>query len=144
MNNEKEFKEKLDKIMENSIIATKTWWGHEYPGYSGIIVTNNKEIYIYQYYFRVPKEVKENEKEFWSTYILKKKDLNDEEFQKIIMFIESEIENKQFTDKMIFDAGYDLFINYNGLNMKIQNNKEHGDNLGIYDKSEMLLNELLK
>lgn len=144
MNNEKEFKEKLDKIMENSIIATKTWWGHEYPGYSGIIVTNNKEIYIYQYYFRVPKEVKENEKEFWSTYILKKKDLNDEEFQKIIMFIECEIENKQFTDKMIFDAGYDLFINYNGLNMKIQNNKEHGDNLGIYDKAEMLLNELLK
>ena len=130
--------------MENSIIATKTWWGHEYPGYSGIIVTNNKEIYIYQYYFRVPKEVKENEKEFWSTYILKKKDLNDEEFQKIIMFIECEIENKQFTDKMIFDAGYDLFINYNGLNMKIQNNKEHGDNLGIYDKAEMLLNELLK
>ncbi len=144
MNNEKEFKEKLDKIMEKSIITTKTWWGHEYPGYSGIIVTNNKEIYIYQYYFRVPKEVKENEKEFWSTYILKKKDLNDEEFQKIIMFIESEIENKQFTDKMIFDAGYDLFINYNGLNMKIQNNKEHGDNLGIYDKAEMLLNELLK
>lgn len=140
MNNEVEFKEKLNKISENTIIAIDTWWGHKYAGYSGIIVTNNKEIYKYQYYHVVPKELEGTN----SNYIVKIKDLNDEEYKSIIMFIENEIANEQFTDQMIFDAGFDLIVNYNGINKIIKNNKGYGSNWGIYDKAEMLLKELLK
>ena len=140
MNNEVEFKERLGKIRENTIIAIDEWWGHKYPGYKGIIVTNNKEVYKYQYYHIIPEELKRTN----SNYIVKIKDLDDNEYQKIIMFIENEIANKQFVDQMIFDAGFDILINYNGINKKIKNNKGFGNNFEIYDKAEMLLKELLK
>ena len=144
MNNEIEVQARLNSIRENAVIAINTWWGHEYPGYSGIIVTNNKEIYTYQYYFRVPKTLKETKVNFFDSYIKKNKDLNNEEYNKIIMFIENEIVNKQFTDQMMYDAGFDLLINYNGINKNVKNNKGFGNNLGIYDKAEMLLQEYIK
>lgn len=140
MNNEIEFKEKLNKIKENTILATHRWWGHRCAGYGGIIVTNNKEIYRYQYYHKIPTELQGQNVNF----IVKIKDLNDEEYNTIIMFIESEIANKEFTDKMIFDAGFDLIINYKETNKKIINNKGFGNDLEIYDKAEMLFKKILE
>ena len=140
MNNEIEFKENLNKIKENTILATHKWWGLRYAGYSGIIVTNNQEIYRYQYYHKVPTELQGQN----VNYIVKAKELNDEEYKTIILFIENEIENKQFTDQMIFDAGFDVIINYKETTKTIKNNTNFENNTGIYDKTENLLNEILK
>ena len=101
---------------------------------------NSRFKYIYKYYYTIPEELKETN----SNYITKVKDLTNDEYRKIIIFIENEIVNKQFTDQMIFDAGFDLLINYNGINKIIKNNKGFENNLGIYDKAEILLKGLLK
>lgn len=140
MNNEIEFKEELNKIRGNEIIEVNSWWGLRYPGYKGTIVTKNKEIYKYQYYHFIPDELKDKN----CNYIQKIKDLTDDEYKKVIMFIEDEIEKKEFTNKIIYDAGYDVIINYNGINKRIMNNKGFEDNIELYDKAEVLMKELLK
>lgn len=141
MNSEIDFKEQLNKLRESEIIEIKDWGGiGPTPGYGGTIVTNNKEIYKYQYYHRVP----ENFKEIETNYIRKVKDLTDDEYNKVILFIKEEIADKEFEDFMIFDAGWDVVVNYNGINKIIRNNKGFGDVKKIYDKAEMLIQELLK
>lgn len=143
MNNENEFngfKEELNKIRENEIIEVNSWWGFKNPGYEGTIVTQNREIYKYQYYHIVPDELKDKS----YNYIQKIKKLTVDEYEKVVLFIEEEIENKEFTNKIIYDAGYDVIINYNGTNKRIMNNKGFEDNIELYDKAEILLKELLK
>ena len=138
MYEQKLFNEKLDEIRKNMILELQHGWGHMYAGYAGIIITNNKEVYEYQYYCRLPKDFGEEE-----IYIKKIKDLNEDEFKKISSFIENEIISKEFTDKVIFDANYTVVVNINGISKTIKNNKGYGDNLGLYDITEKLLNEIV-
>ena len=140
MNNEIEFKEQLNKIKANMVMGISHWWGLKNPGYSGILVNDNKELYEYQYYFFAPRKLDEIN----HNHIRKVKDLNEKEYKNIINFIENEIIDKQFDNKKIFDVGYNLLINYNGINREIINNKGFGGKLKIYDKAEKLLQELLK
>ncbi len=57
MNSQKEFNDKLDEIREKSIIEVSEWWGLRNAGYRGTIITEDKDIYIYQYYNNIPKEL---------------------------------------------------------------------------------------
>ena len=140
MENQKEFNEKLDKIRDNAIIEVSKWWGLRTPGCSGTLITKNKEVYLYQYYHIIPKELEDKN----TNFILKNKELNINEYNKVIKFIENEIVNKEFHDETIFDAGYNVTVNYNGTKKRIINNKGEGDNLKIYDKAQQLVDELLK
>lgn len=138
MESQKEFNEKINEICKDGIMIVKKWWGHKYAGYSGKIVLNNKEIYEYQYYCATPANT-----DGFKNYIKKVKELSDEEYNRIIAFIENEIAGKEFINQKMFDAGYDLIINYGETNIKIENNKGFNGEMGIYDRAEMLLGELL-
>lgn len=128
-----EFNNKLKEIRENAILEEASWWGLRNAGNSGTIITKNKEVYSYQRYF-MPKEIyPENE-----NFISKNKELDINEYNKVIEFIENEIVNKDFSDKIIFDAGFDVIINYDGIKKIVKNDKE------IYDKAMQLIDELLK
>ena len=74
----------------------------------------------------------------------KNKELNVEEYNKIKKFIENEIVDKEFYAEKIFDAGFDVIVNYKGTRKRIQNNKGVKDKLKIYDKVQILINELLE
>lgn len=140
MEDQKEFNEKLDKIRNITIIEVNRWWGGKNSGYSGTIITENKEIYSYQYYSIIPKELEGKNVNF----ISKNKELNVEEYNKIKKFIENEIVDKEFYAEKIFDAGFDVIVNYKGTRKRIQNNKGVKDKLKIYDKVQILINELLE
>lgn len=140
MNDEIEFKEQLNKIKDNLVIGISKWWGFRHAGYRGIIVNDKKELYEYQYYHIAPKELQKSN----YNYIIKVKDLTKKEYNKIINFINKEIKDKQFTDEKIFDMGYTVSINYNGIKKEIINNKSYDKKLKIYDKTEKLLQGLLK
>ncbi len=128
-----EFDNKLKEIRKNAILEVASWWGLKNSGNRGTIITKNKEVYSYQHYF-IPKEINpEND-----NFITKSKELDSNEYNKVIKFIKDEIVNKDFQDKRIFDAGFNVIINYNGIEKTVKNDEE------IYDKAEQLIDELLK
>ena len=132
------FNNKLNEIRKDMLMELNNWWGDTYAGYAGIIITYNKEVYQYIYYLEMSDNLKEDKE-----CIRKIKTLNENEFERINIFIEKEIINKQFENKQIYDAGFDVIINYNGVKKAIINNKNFGDDLGIYDKAENLLEEII-
>lgn len=135
------YKNELATIIENLLIEKEHWWGHDYAGYSGTIVTKNKEVYVYQYYHRLLPNMKEEE----ARYIKKVRDLTDEEFDAICEFIEKEIANKEFEDQRIYDAGYNITVDYNGTRKEIKNNKWNRDNSpGLYDKVDDLFKKVIR
>lgn len=128
-----EFYNKLEEIRENVILEVAHWGGLKNGGHGGTIITKNKEVYSYQRY-NMPKEIYPGNDNF----IRKDKELDSNEYNKVIKFIEDEIVNKDFQDKQIFDAGFDVTINYNGIEKTVKNDNE------LYDKAKQLINELLK
>ena len=137
---EQDFKEIIAKIRKNLLIEVKSWGGGRLgTSYSGTIITQNKEVYSYSHSFlNLTGEFQEE----WS--ISKQKNLSAMQYDKIINFLETEVVNKEFIDNMIFDAGFDVIVNYKNVYKQIKNNKGHGDNLGLYDKAEQLIKDLLK
>ena len=136
-NEQKEFNKKLDELRKNMIFELSNWWGHQFAGYGGRIVTSNKELYYYEFY-HLTLDYERNKGK-----IEKIKDLTDEEYARVINFIETEIKGKEFEDNRIFDAGYDVIVKYNGINKKIVNNIGFNDNPGLYDKADALIKELM-
>ena len=73
-------------------------------------------------------------------YISKGIALTNNQYNKIIEFIETEIVGKTFTSQPIFDASFNVSGNYNGESFHIHNNKGFGnDEEGLYDKTKKLI-----
>ena len=94
-------------------------WGHEYAGYGGIFVTTKKELYVYQYYFRKPSFM--NGETNWIKF---KRILTDDEFNQVTKMIEEKILPFEFEYHRIYDASYDIIINYNGIKKEIENHMD--------------------
>ena len=129
-------KSKLEEIRKKSILECSNWWGHRSPGYRGTIITEDNEMYSYNYYINEFKDKKTN-------YIVKNKELNKRECKKVKKFIENEILNHKFNSHNIKDAGFTVIVNYNGEQMTIINNTGNGKKLLIYDKTEKLMENIL-
>ena len=132
-------KEKLEELEKRAILKVSNWWGHTYAGYSGTVIRSDKELYTYQYYHRIPKELEGKNVNF----ITKKRSLNEKEFNKIIDFIEKEVLLNDYKDNMIFDAGYDVTVHYNGIDKVVRNNKGFGNDTGLYDKAQKIVDDLI-
>lgn len=132
-------KEQLEEIRKRSILECYNWWGFKYPGFSGTIITKNNEMYSYNFYKRVPQELKYKN----TNYIIKNKILTSKDYKKVKKFIETEILNHQFDNNIIRDAEYDVIINYNGVKMYISNNKGIDNQILIYDKAQKLVQNIL-
>lgn len=137
---EQDFKEIITKIRKNLLIEVKEGGGGTIGvSYRGTIITQNKEVYSYSHSFlNLTGEFQEE----W--LVSKQKNLSTMQYDKVINFIETEIVNKEFLDNMIFDASFDVIVNYKNIYKQIKNNKGHGDNLGLYDKAKQLIKDLLK
>ena len=130
METQREFNEKLSKIEENAIFIVSKWWGVHDPGYAGTIITQNKELYSYQFY-HFPQEPEK------TNAITKIRELNVEEYNEVINFIENEIINKGISNEDLFDAGFKVTVNYNGTTKAIKN-------IDLYNKAKLLTDTLLK
>ena len=136
MNNQKEFNKKLNQTRNNAILEICSWWGLGNAGYNGAFINSDKGLYTYQYYQK-PDDKNNN-------YIIKRKELNAKEYNRVITFIENEILQKKFYDEKILDAGFDVLVNYNVTKKIIKNNKGLDNNPMIYDNTKKLIDELLK
>ncbi len=129
-------KEELKKLNKKAVLKVSSWGT---LGFSGTIITNDKGLYVYQYYNHIPKDFSENEINF----IVRKKDLSDEEFKTVTAFIKKEVIGKEFEEEMIFDAGFDVYVCLDGITKDIKNNKGFDDEKGLYDKAEEFVKSLI-
>ena len=58
-------------------------------------------------------------------------------------FIETKIINHKFNNRRRYDAGYNVIINYNGVKMRIENNKSFDNKRLIYDRTQKMLQNIL-
>ena len=73
-------------------------------------------------------------------YISEGKLLTNEEYKKVLNFIEKEIVGKTFTSQHIFDASFNVSGNYNNHTFNIHNNVGFINNEeGLYDKAKKLI-----
>lgn len=132
-----EYSEQLAKLKEDAVIIV-SHWGR--IGSGGTLVTNAKELYRYKivsFVNLIEYLVRANGKPVeLGCFINKVKELTEEEYEKVITLIENEIIDKDVEWHVIFDAGYSVEINYNGINKKIKNDE------ATYYKAEKLLDEL--
>ena len=134
----KEYEDELRELKDDALIIVSYWSGLPW-GSGGIFVTKNKELYR-------NKSLMQMNFEFFKTWkgipekaecsIQKVKELTEEEYEKISAFIENEIIDKEIEWQMIYDVGYSVKINYNGINKEIEND------IDTYEKAKKLLNEL--
>lgn len=127
-------KEKLNNIKNNSLLEIENWWGLHEPGKKGIIITQDKKIYNYHWYYKTSPILEENNipLEFISEGI----PMTEEQYQKVIEFIEKEICNKDFPFQKIFDAGWKVSGHYKEKTFNFTNNRE------IYNKTEELIKRI--
>lgn len=125
--------ERLEEIRKKSILECYDWWGLKYPGFGGMIITKDNEMYSYNYYIRIPNELKGQS----TNYIVKNKVLKSKDYKKVKNFIEKELLNKQFDQALIRDASYDVIINYNGVKTELYNCTP------IYNKTTEFMKKIL-
>lgn len=135
MTEQKEFNNELNEIRKELLLELKHWWGLRYPGYTGTIITNKHKAYIYEF----SKELSGDTKK----YIKLKKELTDEEFEKVCTFVKNEVMPIEVTYRRLYDAGYDVVANYDGVKKVLSNYKGTKENPLIYDRTEAFLKELL-
>lgn len=128
--NELNIKEQIEEKRKDSYLELSYWWGHRYAGYAGIIITKNNEIYRYQEYSIIPKEL-ENEK---VNFFMEDGSISNEVRNKLEKYIEENINNKQFPPLTILDAGWTVKI-YLDNEIVINNYKE------IYDDLMAIIND---
>ena len=114
--------EKLELLRKNSLLELQTWAGlSPTPGVSGVIVTNDKKIYYYhRYNYIAPSYQDMVTPEGLSEGVV----LSDNNYNKLIKYIEKNIIGKSFKDQIIFDASWHVFINYYGKKIVINNYPE--------------------
>ncbi len=114
--------EKLEMLRSNSLIELKTWAGlSPTPGVSGVIVTNDKKIYYYHKYNYVSPSLKDMvEPEGLSEGIT----INNKRYKKLIKYIEENIIDKTFENRVILDATFHIYVNYDGKKIVINNYPE--------------------
>ncbi len=126
--NETVFNKKLNKIRDTALIELSSWSGRP-PNYQGKIITKNKEIYIFLYV---------DSYNFKKAYISKIKELNDDEYNKVIKFIKKERVLKENDGGTILDVGMGVTVYYKKAKKTIENNNE------LNYKVDELIKSLLK
>lgn len=130
--------EKLNNLKNNSLLEVSQWWGLREAGKGGIIITQDKYLYSYTFYYRLTPFLERNNIPL--EYISDGKLLTNEEYKKVINFIEKEIVGKTFTSQPIFDASFNVSGNYNNHTFSIHNNVGFTNNEeGLYDKAKKLI-----
>lgn len=132
--------EKLNNLKNNSLLEVSHWWGLRDAGKGGAIITQDKKIYYYTFYHRLTPFLEKNN--LPQEYISEGRTLTNEEYEKVIKFIEEEIVGKSFEFQRIYDAGYNVRGIYKGKTFNIPNNIGYGEETGLYNKADNLIKSL--
>ena len=111
----------LESIRKKSIIEVCSWGGLSLtPGSSGFIITKDYQIYYYHKYHHVPEYLKD---EISLEYLSKPKQIDNKTITKLNNYIE-ELLNNTYEERLIMDATFHIYINYNKQKLTINNYPE--------------------
>lgn len=126
-------KSQLKEKRENLLFEISSWWGGNYPGYSGTIITIDKKLYNYQEEHSFDENTNKP-----INFFTQGNSLNDEDYSQIIKFIEQKIVPIEYKYQRIYDAGFSILVHYNGINYCIENNTE------LYQEAKSLIKKIVK
>ena len=109
--------EKLEKLRLNKFLEIRSWAGlSPMPGTTGIIITNDKKIYYYHKYHRIPENLKDKIK---LEDISEGRIIDEDIYLKLVNYLEENIIGKEFEEINIRDAGVSISgtINNNCFNV---------------------------
>lgn len=133
----KAFDHALEIIEKNMILEIEHKTYFKVILYDGIIITNNKEIYKYQYFDGRGSFEEDFPYLYRKKYIKKISTLNDKEFKKVELFIKNELIDKEYQYEMVHDSYIGILVNYDGVSKSIHNHS-------IYETTEKMLKEIIK
>lgn len=114
-------KKELELIRKESIIEVCSWGGLSLtPGTTGFIIDKNYNLYYYHMYHRVPLELQDK---ISLEYLSKPKQIDNKTITKLNNYIE-ELLNKEYEERLIMDATFHIYINYNNQKLTINNYPE--------------------
>lgn len=132
--------EELKNLEESSILILSNWWGLGNPGRSKTIITKEKKIYIYTLYSRKTLFLEKNNIPLESLYESCK--LTDNDYNKIIDFIKTEILSKEYESHMILDAGYSVSGIYENNSFQYPNYYDINTKESLYNKTMKLVKNI--
>lgn len=133
----KNFKEEVEKLEENSILSMSNWWGFYNPGEAGTIITKDKKIYFYTFYLRQTPILEQDHIPLES--MSDGYTLSDQDYDKIIQFIEQEIKNKSYEFRQVHDSGNRVFGFYKDEHFQYPNCYDSNTGESLYHKLQKLI-----
>ncbi len=131
----------VDKLKENSILGVEVKANLSIsPGRSGTIITKDKKVYGYSLYVFMTPFIKKNNIPLENIYLIK--ELTDEEYDKILKFIDEEIVNKKYEWKPQRDSSSTVFGRSKSKIFYYPNCYDINTNENLYDKTKKLLEEV--
>lgn len=130
-------KEQIDDARQKAILNVNHWGGRTLT-YGGTLIMEDKSVYTYRYCLFMDEESGNDQQHSFlnnKNHLTKIKELSDGEFKKVISFIE-EILKENYTNQQIFDYGYSVKVNYNGVKKEVKNVDS------LYNKAEDLIASL--
>lgn len=115
-------KEQIDDAIKKAILNVNHWDGRTIT-YGGTLIMEDKSVYTYQYCLFMDEESGNDQHHSFlnnKNHLTKIKELSDGEFKKVISFIE-EILKENYTDRRIYDSGYSVKVNHNGVKKEVKN-----------------------
>ena len=128
--------EKLEKLRLNKFLEIRSWAGlSPMPGTTGIIITNDKKIYYYHKYHRIPENLKDKIK---LEDISEGRIIDEDIYLKLVNYLEENIIGKEFEEISIRDAGVSISGNINNNRFNINNHFDIYNDLKriIYSKEK--------
>lgn len=133
----KNFREKIEKLEENSILGVSNWSGLYNPGRAGTVITKDKKIYFYTFYSRSTPFLEENHIPLES--MSDGYTLSDLDYDKIMQFIEQEIKNKSYESRPVCDSGNRVFGFYKDEYFQYANSYDSNTSESLYYKVRKLI-----
>lgn len=124
--------EKLNQLRKDCLLEVEICNGlGSNPGIISTIITKGKELYTYNNYYRKSEE-----------YISQGIKLKDNQYQKIINFINNNIIGKEIKSYKMRDSNIIIKGNYQNISFHISNNRKFLDEVGVCDTALQIINEI--
>ena len=133
--------ELVDKLKENSILGVEVKANLSIsPGKSGTIITKDKKVYGYSLYIFMTPFLEKNNIPLENIYLIK--ELTDDEYNKILKFIQEEIISKEYECRSQRDS-YDAVFGRNESKLFYYPNcYDVNTNESLYEKARKLIEEV--
>ena len=133
--------ELVDKLKENSILGVEVKANLSIsPGTSGTIITKDKKVYGYSLYVFMTPFMEKNNIPLENIYLIK--ELTDDEYNKILKFIQEEIISKEYEFSPQRDSSSVVFGRSKTKLFYYPNCYDINTNENLYDKTIKLIEEI--